>query len=53
MGSVLCGAMALYTWFNRSEVEKEYEEYMGDKELLKKELSVTPVTNEGTMIEAK
>jgi hypothetical protein len=50
---LLCGGPAIYEWTTKTEVEKEYEKYMGDKELLKKELSVTPVTNEVTTIEAK
>jgi hypothetical protein len=37
--SLLCGGLALFTWFNKSDIEQEYEKYMGDKELLKKGLS--------------
>jgi len=47
---VLFLGIGLYSWFNKSEIEREYEQYLGDKELISKQLKTTITSLEGTFI---
>jgi hypothetical protein len=37
---LLYGGMAAYSWLNKTDIEKEYEQYLGDKELVGQKLAI-------------